>query len=519
MFVSASSRRALLLSAAALMTLSTAPALAENAATPAATAQEPVQTVRVWGTKVSSSSLHVNEDDIAIRQADHLSDLLRTVPGVDIGGTHSTNTRINFRGLDDRDLNVFIDGALQTNYLFHHMGNLLINADILKSADIQLGTNSVTHGGLGGAVRFETKDARELLKPGQTFGGRVMGGYNTNAQISGSLTAYGQITPQLDVLAYVHHVSRGNFKDGDGLKTVGSNGKTNNGLIKVGYDLDAQQRLELSYEAIKDAGDYSQRPDMGLRTQLAIKAGDLTLPTKYDRKSLNLSYALDKGPALRLNATYYTNDLTLWRDERGVRIGAYVGTIHDAASDNQGLNVLARSVIETGAITHTLKYGVEIFDQKLTDRPDLIKGAKPVVEKATQSAVFLEDTIRFDNGFVLRPEIRQNHYKKVQADGKRDSWSKTRFGLAAELPIEENFRLLASYTELFKGPELEEPFVGRASGIRLNPNLKPETGQNTEFGFRYTVPLAAGQVRLGANLFRTTIKDYIALVPFPGTTT
>ena len=114
----------------------------------AADAESVQDTVVVWGTAVTSNSLYLGEGEIELKQADHLSDLLRTVPGVDIGGTHSVNSRINIRGLDDRNLNVYIDGALQTNYLYHHMGNLLINADILESADVQLGANTVTHGGI-----------------------------------------------------------------------------------------------------------------------------------------------------------------------------------------------------------------------------------------------------------------------------------------------------------------------------------------------------------------------------------
>ena len=87
---------------------------------------------------------------IAIRQADHISDLLRTVPGVDVGGSHSLNQRVTIRSLGDRNLRVSIDGANQNNYMYHHMGNLQIHADILQSVNIDVGTNSVVDGGLGG---------------------------------------------------------------------------------------------------------------------------------------------------------------------------------------------------------------------------------------------------------------------------------------------------------------------------------------------------------------------------------
>lgn len=129
--------------------------------------------VNVWETEVISSSLYLGENSIEKKQADHLSDLLRDLPGVEVGGVHSINNRINMRGLQDEDLEITFDGAkIQNARMFHHIGNLLINPDILKKADIQVGNNSVVNGGLGGAIAFETKDGVDLLKAGQDFGGK-----------------------------------------------------------------------------------------------------------------------------------------------------------------------------------------------------------------------------------------------------------------------------------------------------------------------------------------------------------
>lgn len=65
----------------------------------------------VWGKCIRSSSICLGEQDIAIKQADHLSDRLRPLPGVDIGGTRTVNTRINVRGMDDRNLAVYTSMA------------------------------------------------------------------------------------------------------------------------------------------------------------------------------------------------------------------------------------------------------------------------------------------------------------------------------------------------------------------------------------------------------------------------
>ncbi len=153
------------------------PAMAEEAASEA----NELEKVSVWATEVTASSVHMDEQAMTTRQADHISDLLRTVPGVDVGGAHSLNQRITIRSMDDKDLRISIDGANQNTYMYHHMGNLQINADILESVDIQVGNNSVINGGLGGVVKFRTKSARDLLMPGDSFGVLGKGTYSTNA--------------------------------------------------------------------------------------------------------------------------------------------------------------------------------------------------------------------------------------------------------------------------------------------------------------------------------------------------
>src|SRR5690606_10087451 len=136
------------------------------------------------------------------------------IPGVDVGGAHSMNQRITIRSMDDKDLRITIDGANQNTYMYHHMGNLQIHADILSSAEIELGNNSVINGGLGGTVRFETKNASDLLRSGQRIGARLQAGYATNDFRTYSATGYGNLSETLDLLGYVNRVERNDFEVG-----------------------------------------------------------------------------------------------------------------------------------------------------------------------------------------------------------------------------------------------------------------------------------------------------------------
>ncbi len=477
----------------------------------------------VWGTAVRSDLLTIDEDEIAFRQADHLSDLLRIVPGVDIGGTHSVNSRINIRGLDDRELSIYVDGALQTNYLYHHIGNLLINPDILKSADIQVGSNSVAYGGIGGAVRFETKTAADLLETtDRNVGARLMGSYNSNAQYSASATAYGQFTDYVDALVYFNYVDRDNFKDGSDRETIGSDGDTGNLLAKIGFTPTDNQRFQFSYDRLKDEGDYTQRPDMGVLTNQAI-TGDILLPTEYIRETFNFSYALDLGELFQLDATYYMHDLKLTRDERNPGIPgppSVLRTLKKAEADNQGVNIIATSQIAAGPFVHTFKYGGEFFDQELSFFPDLIAGTTPIVQEAQTLAFFVEDEIAITDWLSVRPGIRYTDYEVTYlATNESADFDDVTFGIGAELEPVDGLRLLASYTEIFQGPELAEPFIGAGGNKIANPDLDAEEGKNVEVGFRFTKNVNDVALGLGANFFRTTVDGYIGEVDVPGSLT
>ncbi|WP_083704762.1 TonB-dependent receptor domain-containing protein [Motiliproteus sp. MSK22-1] len=466
---------------------------------------EPVQ---IWGTAVNNSSLMLDDADIELKQADHLSDLLRDQPGVDIGGAHSLNQRINIRGFQDLDLEVTIDGARQNNFMYHHAGNLLINADILKAVDIQVGTNSVLNGGLAGGVAFETKDAKDLLEPGKKFGARIHASYANNDYHSYSFSGYGQLTDTLDVLAYINGVTRNNPEDGSAQETLGNDGDIKNGLLKFGFAVNDENRIEFGYDKYADEGNYAPRPDMGVATNASI-SGARVYPTEFDRETRTLTYELDKGDTISLRATLYQNTMTLWRNYLSDGSSRPVAhTIREGESEHVGLNLLAETVMDQGELTHTLRYGTEIYNQKTLVKFDGIKFGR---EEADSAALFIEDVISFSNGLTVTPGIRYNRYKLDTAANDR-TFTDTTWGLAAEYPLTDFVTVRASSTQLFKGPNLSEVFTGAgAKALTVNPDLEASTGVNHEVGISYQRRGIAGLDRLNASftLYTGEIENYI----------
>lgn len=487
-----------------------------------------LQEVDVWGTAISASSIHFGEDTFSIKQADHISDLLRSVPGVDVGGAHSLNQRITIRSMDDKDLRISIDGANQNTYMYHHMGNLQIHADILQAVDIDIGTNSVVNGGLGGAVRFETKTAKQLLRDGEKFGGRVQTSYASNKQSSYSLTGYGQISESIDFLAYFNDVDKGNFKvgggkikDADNIEVPNTNGRVkgldgdvDDMLLKLGWDITPGQRLSIGYERYRDEGDYSYRPDMGIATDLAIAGGNpdqLTFDTEFSRDTYTLNYDLDWGEANTLKVTAFENTSEFKRDERAI---ARTPDLVKGTAINKGINMLGMSELGNDII-HTLTYGTELikYDTKYEG------GNLRSKEDARNSAIFLEDRIDLNNGLAFIPGIR---YNKVNLDSAvvDKKFKKVTGAMAVEYQVNSSFMMKLSTTQLFKAPEIGEVVIGAGLTDAENKDIDEETGYNTELALVYQNKiLGADRFTSGITFFQTDVDDYIydnAVVPGGG---
>lgn len=486
-----------------------------------------IERVEVWSTAVNASSVYLKGDAIDNKQADHLSDLLRTIPGVDVGGAHSLNQRITIRSMDDKDLGISIDGAKQNSYMYHHMGNLQIHADILKSVDIEVGSNSVINGGLGGTVRFETKEARELLKEEQSFGGRVQLSTSDNSGDNYSVTGYGLLGVEFDFLAYYNGVKRDNYdvgggeiKDSQGIKLAdtdgtvrGFSGDLNDSLIKLGWNVTDNQRVQLSYEHYIDEGDYSYRPDMGLATDLAITNSlevPLLWPTKFSRDTLTLNYELAIENTL-LKAAAYNNVSELWRDETKWATNPVFSrwaAVVTGEAKNTGFNVIAETAVD-GELSHDITYGVDYVKHTTDYHAKQTASTTHSAEEAENLALFIQDRISLNDKFTLIPGIRYDKYS-IESVVIDENFSDTSLALALEFQASNDLLFKLSATELFKGPEIGEVFAGAGLSDKANADIVAETGVNAELSFAYqTQALGADSLSFGATVFNTEIDDYI----------
>ncbi|WP_434353544.1 TonB-dependent receptor [Psychrobacter sp. HD31] len=446
--------------------------------------------------KTSQEEVIHDDESTAMQQATHLNNFMHEVPGVDIGGTSTVNQHIYIRGVEDKDLKVTVDGARQENFFFHHAGNLAIDPEFYKAAEVSVGNNSVTLGNnaSGGAVAFKTVDAEDLLKPDQTMGARVKVGYHSNdKQVNGNVAVYGKPTDSTDVLlAYGMRNSDGG-EDGHGNHIQGDDIEIGNILAKFSFMPTDDHKITLGYKSLTDEGNYPFKPEFSYTSQTPF-------PGYNNSDEYTLGYAYDANNNFKLDVNaYHTEREYRTQGRRGPRMFdlQFEGKV-------DGINAQAQNTVELGISNHNFIYGAEAYRKSSTDTAD------NSTEKATSYGVYLEDQIYLGR-FHLTPGVRYDKYKaSSQINKDYDQFSGA---IAASIDLTKDVSVFASHTQFFKGPPLPETLNNSyADSLIPNANLEPETGTNTELGIsvvKNDLLMTNDNLSLVAKGFKTDISDKI----------
>lgn len=464
--------------------------------------------------KVQEDGVDV-EDYTPAQQASHLSDFLNVVPGVTIGGTSAVNQRIRIRGLEDSNLKVTIDGARQEGKLFYHMGDITIDPDLLKQADVAVGNNSVTLGNdaLGGAVAFKTVDAADLLKPGQKIGAKLKAGYaSNNDELLTSATVFGAPSDNVDLLAYYGKRDTSSGEDGEG-RELFEDSESESFLLKAGAYVGNDHHVGASFSRTEKEGVFPFRPDFPSRSEPPI-------PQQVKRDTYGLDYTYNPASKLiDVDTNVYQTKTRILRDSDynknpGFEFDAQVKT---TGAKIQNTSIVDSSVFEGITGTHKLIAGVEHY-KKESDYHGVERGTTIPVsgrDEATNTSVYLEDQWR--NGkLTLTPGVRYDRYKSPEFIAGGKTYDNVVGALAASYEIAPLTQVFASYTQLFNGPDLSQTiFNSDGDKTYVNNDLKAEEGSNAEVGIVTTLrdlTTANDSLQLSGKYFETNIENYIEFI-------
>ena len=453
------------------------------------------------GVEVTSSSGGYGVDDIKIstRNAGLVKDVMRDIPGVYVGGTNGMNQKIYMRGVSDRGLNITIDGAKQNGNTFHHNADLLIDPDLIKAIDVEVGSRSVVNGSgaLGGSVTFKTVDARDLLESGEKIGAKIKTGYaSNNSEFSQGLMLFTAPVEGLDFIASINHKGYDYGKSGNGNK-IGGDGNDLSYLLKLGYSFLDAHRISISREHNEFKGIYPFRAEFG-SWHNGANVDDYR---KYERDTTTLKYEYKPSDLLNLEVTAYNTEHK--KDDPILKI---------LGVKTNGINAKAKSIVESGALTQTFRYGAEFYQSKNFNKPD-----NHYPEKVNNYSIYAEDALNFSS-LTITPGIRYTHHELKSYDGRAGNvksytykFSEFTPALALDYEIIKGLHAFASYARVFRGPDvMESMYASRAKKFEANKDLKATTGNSYETGLKYHGDInEVSSYSLSAKYFMTKYKNLI----------
>lgn len=432
----------------------------------------------------------VNTSDPGVAGASKIKDLLRDVPGVEFSGSaRRSGQNIIMRGYDTDGLLILLDGVRQ-KFEAGHDGKFFIDPYLLKRVEVIRGPNSALYGSgaLGGVISFETKDASDLLAPGETRSVVTSLGYeDVNDEwlfaLSGAMR-----TESVDGIASVLLRRSDDIELGDGRELLVEDDVIS-GLLKLGWSAGAHGTLKANLQTYRNDSKEPNNPQNDSNDNLYRRDTEARLA------SLSYLYHDPDQPWLNVKARVYYNDIEV--DESGIMVQRSL----ERQLDTLGASLENQSRFEiSDHHVHTMTYGGEIYSEEQDGTDPAMAGGIPDAESDYWGA-FWQDEIEFAGAFgklLIIPGLRYDDYK-LKSDAARsvdESEVSPKLGLSYR--PRDWLTLFANYGEAFRAPNMTEVYAtgvhfrlpargpGRPGGANVfvpNPNLKPETNEVFEYGF------------------------------------
>ncbi|WP_199528717.1 TonB-dependent receptor [Pseudoalteromonas sp. bablab_jr010] len=471
--------------------------------------EKKIEKITVVGATTNSA---ITPEELESYQANDLEDIFRHTPSVTVGGSLGIAQKIFVRGIEDSMLNVTVDGAPQTSTLFHHIGRVAIEPELLRSVEVQAGAGEATagSGAVGGAIRFKTKSADDLLSESEQFGGILKASYFSNEGHKESISLFGRVTESVNVLASYVNVSREDMEDGDGEEIPGTGADQTLGFVKVNAELTENQTLAVSYERRKEEGEF------GKQTNWAPLETDPLFDSWGERETFVINHAWYRSDLINLETTLYQTESSFKRE-------LYTW---DASIKTTGFDI--RNISDLGS--HSITYGIEqkvdeVDSQSYEDFGGIFD------EEGTVTGLYLQDHWQLTDALLLSLGVRYDAYE-LDHKGEEANWIKVdgvwvvetdtngnpitssseystdkQDGFSGNLgftyQFNESIKLTAGYAQALRGRQVADAFT--VGELTPNPALEPEEVENAEVGLEYN----DGTWLFEASVYQSTINDVV----------
>lgn len=470
-----------------------------GAALPAAAQQAielaPVEVEAKAPREVETTS-QIDQDQIDKDQPKDLRQLFRNDPAVTVSGGAAAAQKFYVHGVEQNKLNVTIDGVTQRSNIWHHNGATTLDPIFLKSVQVEAGVSPADAGpaALGGSVKMETKDAKDMLLPGQTAGGTAIASYNTNSKSFRTTGAGYAVQDGFDVLGIVSRQHGDNYTNGSGYEEDGTADDMLGGLAKLGYESVGGHRFSASGEYTVDDSIRRMRPNMALlnnangRLMNTNKATRLTASLNYETTTPTATY----DPKVNL----FFNRVGLQRPNDTNQRNA-ASTIFNSSIETMGLKAQNTFAIPTGKLTAGFDFeNTDTFVRRYLMRTD-------ADEQTRNYGLFAQARVAPWTDWKFSTGLRADYQTYHTVDEKDFN----NFGLSpnasAEYAITPALSAFGGYSYVFGGMELPETGILHAGDYTVRDDVEPTRSHNWRTGLR----LGQDGLNLEGALFHTVMYN------------
>jgi len=482
----------------------------------------------------------VDRDALETLAPSAISDALRDVPGLDFtGGPRRSGELPSIRGLSGQNVLILLDGARQS-FTSAHDGRFFVDPELIGTAEIVRGPASALYGSgaVGGVLAFESVDAADLLREGETWGARARVGYQSvNEETLASITAFTQ-QGDFDGLASFGIRQSGDIELASGAD-LPSDDDIQTALLKGSYALTDALSIEGSWQRFTN---FAIEPNNG---QGIAGTGDGILDRDVDkdittdtfRVGLNFNPVDNDWVDVAITAYQTSSDV----DEFDATVPRT--TIRDI--ETTGFSARNASRFTIGSAETTLTIGGDWYKDEQTGTDDQTndgtRGGVPNGESEFVGVFAqLESIVETPAGqFVLIPGVRFDEFESSSTiapdEENSDDALSPRFAASFAPNGADWLRLFGSYSEGFRAPSINElyldgvhfsiphpvlfnpamgSFVLAPNNFIPNPDLVPEETQTLEFGAGVDfeqIFSASDRLQAKVSYFETDADDLINL--------
>ncbi|SJM33912.1 TonB-dependent heme/hemoglobin receptor family protein [Mesorhizobium delmotii] len=475
-----------------------------------------------------ASASHVDQEQLERRMATTPNEMLLGVPGVAVqADARRVSSSINIRGLQDFGrVAVIVDGARQNFQRSDHgtQSTFYIDPELIKSVDVIRGpvANTYGSGAIGGVVLFETKDAEDYLRDGETWAASATGRYESNGE-GWTTSAAGtyRFNENWDVLGNIVYRDYDDYKDGGGDTVNGTGFDVLRGLLKSTIRPSENSELKLGWNGTSDG--WNEISGGTPVNDVDLEANTFT--ARYNITDEDKSW-LD----LHVNASYNKTKLEMtslvpqnrFDPVTGLPIVLPAGSMSTFDVGTSGIDIWNTSRFETAGIAHELTYGGDwVGDDVETGGAAGGDSFYTPSGKRNVSGAYIQDKLTWD-WLEIIAGLRYDSYK-LESDVGETSGDRLSPRITVGVsPFEtaslSGLQLYGTYAEGYRSPSLSETLISgnHPAGVSFpflpNPDLKPETGKTVEFGVNYKqddIVEAGDAFRFKAAYFNNDVEDYI----------